>query len=375
MRSVLVATARPWRWAARSPHRRARIRSPWATPVTVTGPSPFAPGCGGPGEAGPSSVLYENGEVEPSVARQPDEHRQRRRVLAAGPLVGRRRPRPPGGRQHRRRADLDAQRAQVQHLRRRHRQRGRVPARVGPVGVVRPHRDAARDLDLVRQQHAAQRGPGQPLDRRRPDVERPRRAAVRQPAGAGQQLQRQGDITADPTDSRFVYAIWDRLDLAQRATRARGRSSGRSASTGPRGSRAAPTTVRPGSRPARSSTPRRRTRRSPTRSLCCPTGRWSTGSPCSTGTRTPTARAAAAWRSSARTTRARRGTASPRSSTRSRPSASSIPIRTHPAPTRTRRATCPIRTGDIIPDFAVDRSSTGATVRGLAGQPLLGRQP
>ena len=40
-------------------------------PVTVTGPSPFAPGCGGPGEAGPSSVLYENGEVEPSVAANP----------------------------------------------------------------------------------------------------------------------------------------------------------------------------------------------------------------------------------------------------------------------------------------------------------------
>ena len=39
--------------------------------VTVTGPSPFAPGCGGPGEAGASSVLYENAEVEPSVAVNP----------------------------------------------------------------------------------------------------------------------------------------------------------------------------------------------------------------------------------------------------------------------------------------------------------------
>ena len=30
----------------------------------VSGVSPFAPGCGGPGEAAPSSVVYQNAEVE-----------------------------------------------------------------------------------------------------------------------------------------------------------------------------------------------------------------------------------------------------------------------------------------------------------------------
>ncbi len=37
----------------------------------VSGPSPFAPGCGGPGEAPPSSFNYLNAEVEPWVAVNP----------------------------------------------------------------------------------------------------------------------------------------------------------------------------------------------------------------------------------------------------------------------------------------------------------------
>ena len=38
---------------------------------TASGLSPFAPGCGGPGEAGPSSVVYQNAEVETHVAVNP----------------------------------------------------------------------------------------------------------------------------------------------------------------------------------------------------------------------------------------------------------------------------------------------------------------
>ena len=67
-----------------------------------------------------SSVLYENARGRAVGGGQPDEPEQRGRVLAAGPLVGWRRARAAGGRQHRRRPDLDAQRAQVQQLRRRH---------------------------------------------------------------------------------------------------------------------------------------------------------------------------------------------------------------------------------------------------------------
>jgi hypothetical protein len=37
----------------------------------VSGPSPFAPGCGGPGEASAGSVLYQNAEVETHVAVNP----------------------------------------------------------------------------------------------------------------------------------------------------------------------------------------------------------------------------------------------------------------------------------------------------------------
>ena len=38
---------------------------------TASGLSPLAPGCGGPGEAGASSVVYQNAEVETHVAVNP----------------------------------------------------------------------------------------------------------------------------------------------------------------------------------------------------------------------------------------------------------------------------------------------------------------
>jgi hypothetical protein len=40
---------------------------------TASGPSPFEPGCGGPGEAGPGSINYLNAEVEPHVADDPTD--------------------------------------------------------------------------------------------------------------------------------------------------------------------------------------------------------------------------------------------------------------------------------------------------------------
>ena len=41
------------------------------TTSLASGPSPFPPGCGGPGEALPSSVNYQNAEVETHVAVNP----------------------------------------------------------------------------------------------------------------------------------------------------------------------------------------------------------------------------------------------------------------------------------------------------------------
>ena len=57
--------------------RRTASAGPFALtgPTTASGPSPFAPGCGGPGEAFDSSVLYENAEVEPWVAVNPTNTR------------------------------------------------------------------------------------------------------------------------------------------------------------------------------------------------------------------------------------------------------------------------------------------------------------
>jgi len=71
MRSVLVATAAAVVLGCAFAAPASADPFTLGDPVTVTGPSPFAPGCGGPGEAGPSSVLYQNGEVEPSVAVNP----------------------------------------------------------------------------------------------------------------------------------------------------------------------------------------------------------------------------------------------------------------------------------------------------------------
>ena len=71
MRSVLVATAAAVALGCAFAASASADPFTLGDPVTVTGPSPFALGCGGPGEAGPSSVLYENAEVEPSVAVNP----------------------------------------------------------------------------------------------------------------------------------------------------------------------------------------------------------------------------------------------------------------------------------------------------------------
>ena len=101
-------------------------------------------------------------------------------------------------------------------------------------------------------------------------------------------------ITADPTDSDYVYAVWDRIA-----------SPNDNPLTPPQAYANAPCFHGPAwfarstdngatwEAAHRSSRPRRRApRRLRTRSLCCPTARWSTASTTSSGRRTPMASAA-----------------------------------------------------------------------------------
>jgi hypothetical protein len=71
MRSLLLATAACSLALVAAPVQADPLM---LGPITqATGPSPFAPGCGGPGEASPGSVLYQNAEVETHLAVNPTD--------------------------------------------------------------------------------------------------------------------------------------------------------------------------------------------------------------------------------------------------------------------------------------------------------------
>src|SRR5215218_6153727 len=78
-------------------------------------------------------------------------------------------------------------------------------------------------------------------------------------------------ITADYTDARFVYAIWDRLVFPPERAGGPPRSSTQPPSADQRGSPARRIAAPPGSRRDRSSIPGPTIRRSGTRSSSCPT--------------------------------------------------------------------------------------------------------
>ena len=119
-------------------------------------------------------------------------------------------------------------------------------------------RDAARDQHLVRPLDGPQRRALEQVARRRRDT-----GATRPPCGEDNSnsgplanlFNDKESITADPVDTNNVYAVWDRIESPNnnpltppQATRTRLPSAGR------RGSPAARTTARAGSRRARSST-------------------------------------------------------------------------------------------------------------------------
>ena len=194
-------------------------------PVSVaSGPSPFAPGCGGPGEAFATSVVYQNAEVETHVAVNPTNpanvvaYWQQDRwsdggahgnlagySFNGGPTWGRSAPRfsrCAGG------AGLgnagDYQRATDPWL------------SFSPNGRLHAIATELRQLD------GPQRRPRRFLRHRRRDVEHAAHPALRQPARGRQQLQRQGDA-----DRRPVQLLARLRDLAaHRLAEREGRAGG-----------------------------------------------------------------------------------------------------------------------------------------------------
>ena len=199
-----------------------------AAPLAISGPntasdeSPFAPGCGGPGEAAPSSVNYLSAEVESHVADDPTDAVDARRGLAAGPLERWRRPRQRARLLHRRRRDLDRELAALLALRGRHRDQCRAG-----------HDTAPRPSDYERATDPwVSYGPGGRLhavalvfDNSTPrnavlaaysdddgaTWSAPRELRFDNPRALGNNFNDKETLTADPGDPDYVYATWQRI--------------------------------------------------------------------------------------------------------------------------------------------------------------------
>ena len=236
------------------------------------------------------------------------------------------------------------------------------------------HRDAARDLDLVRQQHAAQRGAGQPLDRRRPDVERSRRCCGSTTRDVlGNNFNDKETITADPTDSRYVYAIWDRLISPSEHSSARAFETSVSFH-GPTWF-ARSTNDGQSWEPARPIfDPKAQNQTIANQIVVLPNGTVVDGFALLNGHKNAHGTRGGSVAILRSQDKGQTWDSKPTIVNSLQTVGVVDPDPNAPCPDPESQGACPVRTGDIIPDFAVDRSS-GATVRGLAGQPLLGRQP
>ena len=147
---------------------------------------------------------------EPRQPLEPHRH------LAAEPLVERRF----AGDWHRRllrwRQQLDRQQRRLLALyRRQQRQRRRLRARQQRLGLDLPQRRGLRAGALLHRADVRHR-----LDQRhaggtaRSTAASPGRCRSRSSRMARRFFNDKGSITADPTDSNYVYAVWDRLDRA-----------------------------------------------------------------------------------------------------------------------------------------------------------------
>ena len=182
-------------------------------PTTVaSGVSPFAPGCGGPGEASPQHPLSERGGGD-THRRQSDQRQQHRRLLAAGPLVGRRRARKPRGLLLRRRSHLGHKRAALFPM------RGR--GRLGNAGDYQRATDPwlsfspngrLHAISLVFDNSTARNAVFAAFsDNSGATWSTPRVLRFDNPRAVGNNFNDKETLTADPFDSILVYATWQRI--------------------------------------------------------------------------------------------------------------------------------------------------------------------
>jgi hypothetical protein len=178
----------------------------------ASGPSPFAPGCGGPGEAAPDSVLYQNAEVETHVAVNPTNANnvvtfwQQDRWSdggAHGNLAG----------YSFNGADVGPQRAAVFALRGRRRpgQRGRLRASDRSVVSFSPN-GRLHAIGLVFDNLAPQNAVLAAFsDDGGATWSTPRVVRFDNPRALGNNFNDKVTLTADPFNSSLVYATWQRI--------------------------------------------------------------------------------------------------------------------------------------------------------------------
>ena len=213
MRSVLVAMASAV--AMLCALAVPASANPFAlTPPTTANeqPSPYPPGCGGPGEAFDSSVLYENSEVEPSVAVNPTNPNnvvgfwQQDRWSDGGAHGLRAGVSTDGGLTWTHSAPKFSNCAGGTPSNKGDYQRDSDPwVSFGPTGTLHAisisfDNNTPRNAVLASRSTDGGQTWSDPAELRfdNPDV-------------LGNNFNDKESITADPTDSRFVYAVWDRL--------------------------------------------------------------------------------------------------------------------------------------------------------------------
>jgi hypothetical protein len=211
MRSVVVATAAVVAVLCGLAGPASADPFTVSPPTTASGPSPFLHGCGGSGEAADSSVLYENGEVEPFVSVNPTNPRnvvgfwQQDRWSdggAHGLLAG---VSTDGGLTWSRSAPTFSNCAGGTGDAGGYQRASDPWVSFGPGGTLHAI-SISFDNDTPRNAVLASRSTDGGQTWSPPAVLR-----FDNPRALGNNFNDKESITADPTDARYVYAVWDRL--------------------------------------------------------------------------------------------------------------------------------------------------------------------
>src|SRR3954447_22077312 len=324
-------------------------------PTTASGPSPFAPGCGGPGEAFESSVLYENAEVEPYAAVNPTNTRnvvgfwQQDRWSdrgAHGLLAG---ISDDGGQTWSHSAPTFS----------------RCAGGTGTAGGYHRASDSWVSFAPTRPLHANSISCDNDTPRNAVLASRstdgghtwstPTVLRFDNPRALGNNFNDKESTTADPTDAHYVYAVWDRLISPSEHSSAKAYENSisfhgptwfaRSTDNGATWETAHPIYD-----------PKALNQTIGNQIVVEPNGTLVDGFNLIRNLQNKHKTRGFNVAILRSTDKGQTWESTPRSSPRCRRSASSIPIRTRRARSRMQGA-CEVRTGDIIPDFAVDRSS------------------